>query len=169
LKQAVELGLPKNHLIAALDLEPLDVHSLGVQMLQGIYLTESWYWDQSDATRAFSKRFFEQRHLQPARGSVAMYSETMHYLKAMRAVGSDASGRAIVAKMREMPVSDVYAHNAHLRADGRLIMDMYLVQVKTPAESKNDWDIYNILATVPGEQALRPVSESECPLLRTQN
>ncbi len=168
LKQAGEFGLNNGHTFVAPHLELLDTKGVGLARMGGTYLTEAWYWDQNDETRAFAKRFFEQRGIMPMRTTVSLYSMTLQYLKAVQALGSIASGRAAVAQMRATPVNDVYVKNGHVREDGRLIRDMYVAQVKTPAESTGPWDLYKILATVPGEQAFRPVAESECPLLRKE-
>jgi branched-chain amino acid transport system substrate-binding protein len=166
LKQAVEFGLKDGQTFVAPHLETLDVKAVGIDVMQGTYFTESWYWDQNEESRAFSKRFREKRGFPPLRGLVATYSMVMHYLKAVEAAGSETGGRAIVAKMRELPVNDLYARNGRVREDGRLIKDMYVAQVKTPAESKGEWDIYKILSTVPGDKAFRPVAESACPALQ---
>ena len=166
LKQAGEFGLNNGHSFVAPHLEMLDVQNVGLAKLGGTFLTEAWYWDQTDETRAFAKRFFARRGIMPMRTTVSLYSMTSHYLKAVQAIGSLASGRAAIGQMRAMPVNDVYVTNGRLREDGRLIRDMYVAQVKTPAESTGPWDLYKILQRVPGDQAFRPLAESECPGLK---
>jgi branched-chain amino acid transport system substrate-binding protein len=166
LKQAAEFGLSKDHIFVAPHLELLDAKSVGLDVMGGTYFTEAWYWDQNDASRAFAKRFYAQRGYMPLRAMVSLYSMTTTYLQAVQALNSAASGRAVVGQMRSAPINDVFVTNGHLREDGRLIRDMYVAQVKTPAESKGPWDLYKILRTVPGERAFRPANKSECKLLQ---
>jgi branched-chain amino acid transport system substrate-binding protein len=166
LKQAAEFGLKDGQIFVAPHLETLDVRSVGLDVMQGTYFTESWYWDQNDEARAFAKRFQEKRGFPPLRGLAATYSMVLHYLKAVEATGSEASGKAVVAKMRELPVNDLYARDGRVREDGRLLKEMYIAQVKSPGEAKGEWDIYKILSTVPGAQAFRPAAESACPLVQ---
>jgi branched-chain amino acid transport system substrate-binding protein len=165
LKQAAEFGLVKDHIFVAPHLELLDAKSVGLETMGGTFFTEAWYWDQDDASRAFAKRFFDQRGYMPLRAMASLYSATLHYLKAVQAVGSAESGRKVIAQMQATPVNDIYAKNGHLRPDGRLVKDMFVAQVKTPAESKGPWDLYKLLRTVPADQAFRPLSQSECPTL----
>lgn len=165
-KQAAEFGLGNSMNLVGLSVELLDAYKIGKTVLGGLYLAEAWYWDQNDETRAFAKAFFAKRGKMPSRVQVATYSMTRQYLKAVEALDSDESGKAIVAKMKELPVNDVYAKNGRVRADGRLIKEMYVAQVKTPTESTGEWDLYKIVAAIPGELAFRPVAESECPLLK---
>ncbi len=165
LKQAAEFGLNKGHIFVAPHLEILDAKSVGLDVLGGTYLTEAWYWDQSDESRAFAKIFFDQRGYMPLRAMVGLHSAALHYLAAVQAVGN-AGGRAVVARMQATPVNDVFVRNGRLREDGRLIREMYVAQVKTPAESKGPWDLYKILSPVAGEQAFRPLSRTECPALK---
>ena len=167
LKQAAEFGLKTGHSFVAPHLELLDAKTVGLATMGGTFFSEIWYWDLNDQTRAWSKRFFDQRGSMPLRAMASIYSMTMNYLKAVQTIGSAESGRAAVAQMRSVPINDMYAQNGHLREDGRLICDMHVAQVKTPAESKGPWDLYKILRTVPGEQAFRPAGQSECALLRT--
>lgn len=142
-----------------------DIHSLGLKIAQGIILTEGFYWDRTDATRAWSKRFFEARKAMPTMVQAGVYSSVLHYLKAIKASGTDDPKR-VVQKMREMPVQDMFAENGQVRADGRMVHDMYVMQVKSPEESRYPWDYYKILKTIPGDQAFRPLAESECLLVR---
>ena len=167
LKQAGEFGLKKEHVFVAPHLELLDAKTVGLATMGGTYFSEIWYWDLNEQTRAWSKRFFDQRGSMPLRAMASIYSMTSHYLKAVQTIGSAESGRAAVAQMRAVPINDMYARNGRLRGDGRLICDMYVAQVKMQDESKGPWDLYKILRTVPGEQAFRPAATSECSLLRT--
>ena len=165
IKQAAEFGLQKSgQKLLALLIQVTDIHSLGLQTAQGMILTEGFYWDHDEAARKFAQRFLEQMHFMPTMIQAGVYSEVTHYLKAIQAAGTDEA-KAVVAKMRALPIDDFFAHNAKLRQDGRMVHDMYLMQVKTPAESKGAWDLYKILATVPGEQAYRPVDQGGCPLI----
>jgi branched-chain amino acid transport system substrate-binding protein len=142
-----------------------DIHGLGLKAGQGLLLTTGFYWDRDAETRAWSERFFQRRKAMPTMVQAGIYSSVMHYLKAVKAAGTD-DGREVAAKMRAMPVEDFFAGKATLRADGRLVYDMYLAQVKTPAESKGEWDLYKILETIPAQETVRPAAESECPLLK---
>jgi branched-chain amino acid transport system substrate-binding protein len=142
-----------------------DVHSLGIQAAQGMIATEGFYWDMDDASRAFSKRFLEREGHMPSMIQAGVYSAVMHYLKAIDASGTDEA-KAVIAQMKAMPINDFFAKNGRIRDDGRMVHDMYLVQVKSPTESKSEWDLYNILATIPGDEAYRPLSAGQCPLVR---
>jgi len=165
IKQAAEFGLQKGgQKLLALLIQITDTHSLGLQTAQGMILTDGFYWDRDEDARAFSRRFFEQMHHMPTMIHAGVYSEVTHYLKAVQAAGTDEA-RAVVAKMRALPIDDFFARNGKLREDGRMVHDMYLMQVKTPAESKAEWDVYKILATVPGDQAYRPLDQGGCPLV----
>ncbi|HEY2528261.1 MAG TPA: ABC transporter substrate-binding protein, partial [Xanthobacteraceae bacterium] len=124
----------------------------------------AFYWDRNDETRAWSKRFFARQGRMPTMAQASAYSAVRHYIKAIAAAGTDEA-KAVMTKMRELPVNDFYAHNGHLREDGRLVHDMYFAQVKTPAESTKPWDYYKILSTIPGDQAFRQMSEAGCPLV----
>jgi len=164
-----EYGVRKGAAVVALNVELLDSFKLGRKLLAGTYIPEYWYWDQDAETRAWSREV-AKRHPKgyyPSRSAAALYSGTLHYLRAVAALKSDADGRAVMTKMKEMPVNDVYARNGRVREDGRLVKEMYLAQIKTPEESKGgDWDLYKIVATVPADKAFRPLAESECPLVR---
>ncbi len=164
IKQANEFGLTKNQTMAALLVTISDVHSMQLQAAQGLKFVTAFYWDRNDETRAWSKRFFDRQGSMPTMAQASAYSAVRHYLAAIAAAGTDEA-KAVMAKMREMPVNDFYAHNGHLREDGRLVHDMYFEQVKTPAQSKGPWDYDNILATIPGDQAFRPMAEAGCPLV----
>jgi branched-chain amino acid transport system substrate-binding protein len=164
-RQAAEYGLDDTMNLVGLSVELLDSYKIGQDILGGLYLTESWYWDQSEETREFAQRFMEVIGKMPSRTQVATYSMTRHYLEAVESLGTDESGKTVVDEMKKLPVNDVYAQDGQVREDGRLIKDMFLAQVKTPEESEGEWDLYKILDTVPGEKAFRPAAESECPLL----
>jgi branched-chain amino acid transport system substrate-binding protein len=164
-KQAGEFGLTKDHVIVAPLVYISDIHSMGLPMAQGLTYIEGFYWDLNDDTRAWSKRFFERRKAMPTMTHAGVYSAVSHYLKAVKATGTSGS-QTVLAKMREMPVDDFFSRGGIIRKDGRMAHDMLLVQVKTPAESKYPWDYYKVLATLPADQAFRPLSESECPLVK---
>ncbi|WJR75750.1 ABC transporter substrate-binding protein [Bradyrhizobium sp. NP1] len=164
-KQAAEFGLNKDHIIVTPLVYISDIHSMGLQSTQGLTYVEGFYWDLNDDTRAWSKRFFEKRKAMPTMTHAGVYSSVAHYLKAVKAAGTSDT-TAVLAKMREMPVNDFFARGGTIRADGRMVHDMLLVQVKSPSESKYPYDYYKVLATIPGDQAFRPLSESECPLVK---
>ena len=164
-KQANEFGITRNQSLASLLVFITDVHSMELKVAQGLKLVTAFYWDRDDETRAWSKRFFERQHAMPTQTQASTYSAVRHYLKSVEAAGTDEA-KAVMAKMREIPVNDFFAHNGHLRQDGRLVHDMYFAQVKTPAESTKPWDYYKILSTIPGDQAFRPMSEGGCPLVK---
>ena len=165
-KQAGEFGLVKGgQRVAALLIFESDVQSLGLQIAQGLVLTTAFYWDQNDETRAWTKRFRAKRDKLPNLTTAGVYSATMHYLKAVQAAGTDEP-KAVMAKMHELPINDMMTKNGKLREDGRVMRDMYLAQVKSPAESKGKDDIYKILATVPADKAWRPLKDGKCPLIK---
>src|SRR6516165_6724032 len=167
IKQAYEFGLQQQgQKLLALLLNVTDVHSLGIQAAQGMIVTEGFYRDMDDASRAFSKRFFQKEGRMPTMIQAGVYSAIMHYLKAIDATGTDEA-KAVVAQMKAMPINDLFAKNGRIRDDGRMVHDMYLVQVKSPAESKNEWDIYKVLATVPGDDAYRPLTAGGCSLVKS--
>jgi branched-chain amino acid transport system substrate-binding protein len=171
IKQATEFGLPPKMKLAALLMFISDVHGLGLQTAQGLILTESFYWNLNDRTRAFSDRmkavFPDAR---PDMDQAGCYAATLHYLKAVAAMGvpaAKADGRAVVDKMKAMPCDDDAFGHGSIRVDGRALFPSYLFQVKSPSESKGPWDYYNLLATTPGEEAYRPLSEGGCPLVHS--
>ncbi|MDR3469950.1 MAG: ABC transporter substrate-binding protein [Xanthobacteraceae bacterium] len=167
LKQAAEFGLMKGgQKLIALLLEITDVHAIGLKDGQGLILTDAFYWDRDDDTRAFSKRFLERVGHMPTMIQAGLYSATMHYLKAIDAIGTDDSTK-VMAQMKATPIHDFFARDGHLREDGRMVHDMYLFEVKTPAESKGDWDLYKLLATVPGDEAFRPLDKGGCALVKS--
>jgi branched-chain amino acid transport system substrate-binding protein len=166
IKQAAEFGITKGgQQLAGLLIFDSDIHSIGLATAKGLVLTTGFYWDLNDETRAFGKRFYEKMNAMPTMVQAGDYSATLHYLKAVAAANSDEPA-AVMAKMRELPVNDFFAKNGKLRADGRMVHDMYLVQVKAPEESKYPWDYFKVLKTIPGNEAFRPLSESECPLVK---
>jgi branched-chain amino acid transport system substrate-binding protein len=166
IKQASEFGITKGgQQLAGLLVFITDIHGVGLKTAQGMYLTEAFYWDANDQTRAFSKRFMAKVGHEPAMTQAGDYSATLHYLKAVKAVGSTDPDK-VMAKMREMPVNDMATHNGKLRIDGRLVRDMYLYQVKTPAESKGPWDYYKLIRTIPGDEVTRPLNQGGCPLVK---
>jgi branched-chain amino acid transport system substrate-binding protein len=131
-------------------------------------MTEAWYWDLNDANRAFAKKFAPQnRNIYPSMVHAGVYSAVTHYLKAVAELKSDADGRAVVAKMKQMPTDDPLFGKGEVRADGRKIHPMYLFEVKKPQESKGPWDYYKVRATIPAEQAFRPLGEGGCPLAKS--
>jgi branched-chain amino acid transport system substrate-binding protein len=165
-KQAIEFGLPKSGIqLVAMIAFISDVHSLGLKDAQGLMLTEAFYWDMDDATRAWSKRFYDKMKRMPSMTQAGAYSGTLHYLKAVKAVGSKDADK-VMAEMRATPINDFMTHNGTLRPDGRVTRDMYLFQVKTPEESKGEWDLYKLVETIPAAQAFRPMSEGGCPLVK---
>ncbi len=162
---ASEFGVTQSgQSLAALLLFLTDVKALGVEAAQGIQLTTGWYWDMNEETRAWSDRFMEKTGVRPTMVHAGIYSSTMQYLKAVEAAGTDEA-QAVRKQMMATPINDMFAKNGRIREDGRMVHDMYLAQVKTPAESKSDWDLYKILRTIPADEAYRPLSESKCPLV----
>ena len=164
LKQFQEFGLNKTMRPAALLTDITDIHALGLPATQGLLFVAAFYWDQNDETRAFAERFRTLHGAMPTMFQASVYGAVMHYLKAIDAAGTDEAG-AVMAKMRATPINDFMTKNGSIREDGRVIRDLYLVQVKTPAESHGEWDLAKVIATIPGEKAFRPLPESECPLV----
>jgi len=166
IKQAAEFGIVSGgQKLAGLLVFISDVNALGLQTAQGLVLTEAFYWDQNDDTRKWSKRFVDAMKKPPTMVQAGVYGAITHYLNAIKAANSD-DGVTVVKKMREMPINDFMTKNGKLREDGRVMRDMYLFEVKKPAESKGQYDYYKQLATIPVDQAFRPLSESECPLVK---
>ncbi|MEE1657236.1 ABC transporter substrate-binding protein [Microvirga sp. CF3062] len=167
MKQAAEFGIVQGgQSLAGLLVFITDVHSLGLQVAQGLVMTEAFYWDQNDQTRAWSKRFAEKNGgKMPTMVHAGVYAGALHYLKAVEALkGKDTA--QVMAKMKEMPTDDPLFGKGMVRQDGRKIHDMYLFEVKKPAESKGPWDLYKQLATIPADQAFRPLNEGGCPLVK---
>src|SRR5215831_16266098 len=163
-KQANEFGLTKNQSIVTLLIFISDVHSMELRSAQGLKFVTAFYWDRDDESRAWSKRFFERQGRMPTMAQASVYSAIRHYIAAIAAAGTDEA-KAVMAKMRELPVNDFYVKNGHVREDGRLVHDMLFAQVKTPAESSKPWDYYKVLNVIPGDQAFRPLAEGGCPLV----
>ncbi len=165
IKQAAEFGITPKQSLAGLLMFITDIHSLGLKSTQGMYLTEGFYWDMNDETRTWSKRFFAQHKRMPTMVQAGEYSAVYHYLNAVKAVGSDDTQK-VMAQMKKTPVNDFFAKNGKIRDDGRMVHDMYLLQVKKPEESKYPWDYYNVRATIPAAEAFQPLAQSKCPLVK---
>lgn len=163
IKAANEFGLTKTMKLAGLLLFESNIHALGLELTKGMYLTGAWYWDLNPETRAWSKRFYAVRKAQPSYIQAGDYSATLTYLKAVKAINSDDADK-VMAQMKATKINDMFTKNGYIRPDGRMIHDMYLMQVKTPAESKAPWDYYKVIETIPGEQAYMTKAESTCPL-----
>lgn len=165
-KQASEFGLTSSkQKVVGLWATASSVRSAGLPTTQGMLVTESFYWDLDDDTRAFARRFEAARGMMPSQVHAAVYSAVLNFLRAVDKAGSSDS-KAVSAALRTIPVSDMFARHAKVRADGGLAHDMYLFQVKTPAESKGSWDLYKLVETIPGDRAFRPLAESDCPLAK---
>ena len=167
IKQAAEFGIVKGgQNLAGLLVFLTDVHALGLPTAQGLIFTETFYWDMNDQTRAFANRFAKlDKGIHPTMVHAGVYSAVLHYLKAVEALKSD-DGTKVIAKMKEMPTDDPLFGKGSVRADGRKIHPAYLVEVKKPAESKGEWDLYKIRATIPADQAFRPMADGGCPLAK---
>jgi len=168
IKQAAEFGIVRGgQKLAGLLVFLTDIHALGLQTAQGLIFTETFYWDLNDQTRAFSKRFTERdKGIHPTMVHAGVYSAVLHYLKAVEALKGAKDGAKVVAKMKETPTDDPLFGKGMVRVDGRKIHPAYLVEVKKPSESKAPWDYYKVLATIPADQAFRPLSEGGCPLVK---
>jgi len=166
IKQAAEFGIVKGgQKLAGLLLFISDVHSLGLQTAQGLELTSSFYWDQDDQTRAWSKKFFDKTGKEPTMTQAGVYSAVTHYLEAIKATNS-IDGPTVVKYLQSKPIDDFMIRNGHLQADGSLVHDMYLYEVKAPAESKGPWDLYKHIATIPGAEAYKRPHGNECPAVK---
>jgi branched-chain amino acid transport system substrate-binding protein len=170
IKQAHEFGIVAGgQKLAGLLLFVSDVNALGLDVAQGLELTETFYWDMNDQTRAFAKRFSERmkNHAMPTMVQAGVYSAVLNYLKALDAMGGNPhDGAKVAAKMKEMPTDDPIFGKGSIREDGRVIHPAYLFEVKSPAESKYPWDYYKLIGTIPAEEAFRPLAQSECPLVK---
>ena len=164
IKQANEFGLTKKQNLAGLLVFLSDVHSVGLPTAKGMYLTTAFYWDRDDASRKWSKRFFERHKKMPTMVQAGVYSSLMHYFAAIKAAGTDDADK-VMAKMRETPVNDFFARNGRIGADGLHRHDMFLVQVKSPAESRYPWDYYKIIKTIPAADAFE-APDPACPLVK---
>ena len=142
-----------------------DVNTLGLEAAQGMLLTNAFYWDRNDETRAWSQRYFQRMNKMPNMVQAGIYSATTHYLQTVQATGTDET-TAVMEKMRATPINDFFAKNGKIREDGRMVHDMYLYEVKKPSESSRQWDYYKLVATIPTHQAFIPLSESKCSLVK---
>jgi branched-chain amino acid transport system substrate-binding protein len=165
IKAANEFGVTKTMKLAGLLMFNTDVHSLGLGLTQGMYMTDGWTWDQSPEARAWSQRFFEKVKRMPSMVQAGDYSAVLQYLMAVKAVGSD-DGDAVMAQLKKTRINDMFAKNGYVRVDGRMVHDMRLVQAKAPQESKGEWDLVKLVEVVPGDKAFRPLAESQCPLVK---
>ncbi|GGY26539.1 ABC transporter substrate-binding protein [Pseudoduganella albidiflava] len=163
IKAANEFGISKKMKLAGLLIFINDIHSLGLNTTQGMYLTDGWYWDLNADTRAWSKRYFAKMKKEPSMLQAADYSAASNYLKAVKALGTDDSDK-VMAHLKKTPINDMFTKNGVIRPDGRMVHDMYLMEVKKPAESKYPWDYYKVVATIPGEQAYMKKAETKCSL-----
>ena len=166
IKQAGEFGIVEgSQKLAGLLVFITDIHSLGLQAAHGLQLTEAFYWDQNDATRAWSKRFFDKIGREPSMVQAGVYGAVTHYLNAIKATNSD-DGLTVVKQMKATPINDFMTKNGKIREDGTLVRDMYLFEVKAPAESKGPWDYYKQISVIPGEDAFKLPGPNECPLVK---
>jgi branched-chain amino acid transport system substrate-binding protein len=164
-KQAAEIGIsPRSQTLVPLLVFISDIHVLGLDIAKGMTFIDGFYWDANNRTREWSKRFYARLSVMPTMAQAGVYSAVLHYLRAVQASGTD-NAKVVATKMRQLRVDDIFAENGELRADGRLVHDMYLVQVKPPEESRYPWDYYKILSVIPGEKAFRPLAEGACPLV----
>ena len=167
IKQASEFGIVEGgQKLAGLLIFINDIHALGLKTAQGLIFTDPWYWDQNDTNRAFAREYFAALGRMPGYTVVGVYSAVVHYLRAVEALGSHADGKAVIAKMKELPTEDRLMGKGYVRMDGRKIHPMYLFEVKKPEESKAPWDYYKQLATIPAEEAWRPLDQGECALVK---
>lgn len=162
-KAANEFGLTKKMKVAGLLVFINDVHTLGLNTTQGMYFTDGWYWDRTPESRAWAKRYFAKMKKQPSMLQAGDYSATMQFLNAVKATGTDNADK-VMAQLKKTPINDMFAKNGTIRPDGRMVYDMYLMQVKSPKESKGAWDYYKVVATIPGEQAYTKKAETKCAL-----
>ena len=166
IKQAAEFGVMKGgQKISPLLAFVNDIDSVGLETAQGLLLSEAFYWDLNDDTRAFSKRFMQRMGRVPSAAQAGVYSSVTHYLKAVKAAGT-TDAAAVMKIMKGTPINDMFARNGRIREDGRMVHDMYLFEVKKPSESKGRWDDYKLLATIPGNEAFQPLELSRCPLVK---
>ena len=162
-KAANEFGVGKSMKLAGLLVFINDIHSLGLNTTQGMFLTDGWYWDQSPESRAWSKRYFAKMKKSPSMLQAADYSAATTYLNTVKALGTDDSEK-VMAQLKKTKINDMFTKNGEIRPDGRMVHDMYLMEVKKPAESKYPWDYYKVVATIPGEQAYMTKAETRCAL-----
>jgi branched-chain amino acid transport system substrate-binding protein len=165
LKAAAEFGLTKSMKPAALLVFLTDIHAVGLDIAQGLILTDGWYWDLDDRTRAFAKRFYDKVKKEPTMPQAAVYSATLTYLNAVKAAGTTDADK-VMDELHKMTINDAFTPSGKIRADGLLEHDMYIMQVKTPAESKGEWDYYKLIKTMSGEEAFGKLADSACPLVK---
>lgn len=163
IKAANEFGLTKTMRLAGMIMFINDIHAMGLPTAQGMYLTDSWYWNASDETRAWAQKFYERRNAMPSSLQAADYSAAIQYLRAVKATGTDDADK-VLAYLRENKLNDVYIKNGVVRPDGRVVHDMYLLQVKTPEESKAPWDYFKVVQTIDGNEAFTTKAETRCAL-----
>jgi branched-chain amino acid transport system substrate-binding protein len=164
-RQAAEIGIsPRSQTLVPLLVFISDVHTLGLDVAKGMTFIDGFYWNADEQTRTWSKRFFDRHKVMPTMAHAGVYSSVLHYLRAIRMAGTD-EGRVVATKMRELRVDDFFAKGGEVRADGRLVHAMYLVEVKAPEESRQPWDYYKILSVIPGDQAFRPLADGKCPFV----
>lgn len=163
IKAANEFGVTKTMQLAGLLMFITDIHALGLDLTQNMYLADAWYWDTNADSRAWAKRYFEIMKKEPSSTQAADYSATLTYLKAVKAAGTD-NPEQVMAQMKTTKINDMFAKGGYIRSDGRMVHDMYLMQVKKPSESKYPWDYYKLVSTVPGDQAFASKTESKCAL-----
>jgi branched-chain amino acid transport system substrate-binding protein len=163
IKAANEFGLTQNMKVAAMLMYISDVHSLGLDLTKGLYLTDAWYWDHDDASRAWAKRYNAKMKRMPTSGQAATYSAAMTYLNAVKAINTD-DAQKVISQMKSMKIDDMFAQGGTIREDGRMVHDMYLLQVKAPSESKYPWDYFKVVETIPGEKAFTTKAESKCTI-----
>ncbi len=163
IKAANEFGITKTMRLAGMIMFINDIHAIGLPAAQGMYLTDSWYWNASDETRDWARKFFERRKAMPSSLQAADYSAALQYLRAVKATGTDDADR-VLAYLRENKLNDIYIKNGVVRPDGRVVHDMYLLQVKAPEQSKEPWDYFNVVQTIDGNQAFTTKEESRCAL-----
>ena len=165
LKAATEFGVTKTMKPAALLVFLTDINAVGLEAAQGLYLTDGWYWDLNDKTREFAKRFFAKVNREPTMPQAAYYSATLTYLNAVKAAGT-ADPDKVMAELHKAKIDDIFTANGVIRPDGLMEHDMYIMQVKTPAESKGPWDFYKLVATMKGDEAFGKLADSACPLVK---
>ena len=165
IKAANEFGVTKNMKLAGLLMFINDIHSLGLKTTEGMYLTTGWYWNQSPESREWGRRFFDKMKRMPSMLQAGDYSAVTTYLKAVKAAGTDDAD-AVMAQLKKAKINDMFTKNGVIRADGRMVHDMYLMQVKSPAESKEPWDYFKLVQTIPGEEAYTKLANSKCPLVK---
>ena len=165
IKAANEFGITKSMKLAGLLMFINDIHSLGLKTTQGMYLTDAWYWNQTPESRAWGRRFFDKMKRMPSFIQAGDYSAVSNYLMAVKAVGSDDAD-AVMAQLKKQKINDMFAKGGYIRPDGRMVHDMYLMQVKSPEQSKDPWDYFTVVQTIPGDQAYLPLAQSRCAMVK---